>query len=37
MSHAIKNAARLFVLSANLYRELADSASSLVPRRADHH
>jgi len=37
MSHAIKNAARLFVLSANLYRELAESALSIVPRRADHH
>ena len=35
MSHAIKNAARLVVLSANLYRELAESALSLVPRRVE--
>ena len=33
MSHAIKSGANLFVLSANLSRELAISAFSLVPRR----
>jgi hypothetical protein len=32
MSQAIKRATNLLVLSANLYRELAISAFSLVPR-----
>ncbi len=34
MSQAIQKAANLFTLSVGLYRELAQSAAQLLPRRS---